>query len=127
MYEQQPDSQLRRDPVQAVTGNFLWPLLVKTWNLTRSKENSGTESYGVPTRQGNYKIFPGNDQLPQQVLCTQCTPRCTSQCTHTSGHRLQTRQIDYNPADRCFQERTQSMFNPEGKSHMLCFQGPHQD
>ena len=20
-----------------------------------------------------------------------------------------------------------SMFNPEGKSHMLCFQGPHQD
>ena len=23
--------------------------------------------------------------------------------------------------------RSQSMFNPEGKSHMLCFQGPHQD
>ena len=66
MYEQQPDPQLRKDSVQAVTGIFLWPLLVKTWNLTRSKENSGTESYGVPIRQGNYKIFPGNDQLPQQ-------------------------------------------------------------
>ena len=69
------------------SGIFLWPLLVKTWNCTRSKENSGTESYGVPTRQGNYEIFPRYDQLPQQVLYTQCT----SQCTHTSGHRLQAR------------------------------------
>ena len=59
MYEQQPDSQLRKDSVQAVPGIFLWPLLVKTQNLTRSKENSGTESYGVPTRQGNDEIFPG--------------------------------------------------------------------
>ena len=41
-----------------------------------------------PTGQGNYEIFPGNDQLPQQV---QCTPHCTPQCTHTSGHRLQAR------------------------------------
>ena len=56
------------------------------------QENSGTESYGVPTRQGNYEIFPGNDQLPQQVLCIQCTPHSTPQCTHTSGHRLQARQ-----------------------------------
>ena len=32
-----------------------------------------------------------------------------------------------NPADGCLQERTWSMFNPEEKSHMLCFQGPHQD
>ena len=32
-----------------------------------------------------------------------------------------------NPVDGCFQERTWSMFNPKGKSHMLCFQGPHQD
>ena len=39
VYEQKPDSQLRKDSVQAVTGIFLWPLLVKTWNLTRSKEN----------------------------------------------------------------------------------------
>ena len=85
VYEQQPDSQLRKDSVQAVPGIFLWPLLVKTWNLTRSKENSGTELYGVPTGQGNYDIFPRNDQLPQHV---QCTPHCTPQCTHTSGHRL---------------------------------------
>ena len=92
VYEQQPDSQLRKDSVQAVPGIFLWPLLVKTQNLTRSKENSGTETYGVPTGQGNYKIFPQNDQLPQQILCTQCTPRCTPQCTHTPGHRLQARQ-----------------------------------
>ena len=84
-------TQLRKDSVQAVTGIFLWPLLVKTQNLTRSKENSGTESYGVPTGQGNYEIFHGYDQLPQQILCTQCTPHCTPQCTHTSGHRLQAR------------------------------------
>ena len=38
-YEQQPDSQLRKDSVQAVPGIFLWPVLVKTWNFTRSKEN----------------------------------------------------------------------------------------
>ena len=56
MYEQQLDSQLKINSVQAVTCIFLWPLLVKTWNLTRSKENSGTESYGVPTGQGNYEI-----------------------------------------------------------------------
>ena len=91
VYEQQPDSQLRKDTVQAVTGIFLWPLLVKTWDHTRSKENSGTGSYGVPTRQGNYEIFPRYDQLPQQIFCTQCTPCCTPQCTHTSGHRLQAR------------------------------------
>ena len=64
-YEQQPDSQLRKDTVQAVTGIFLWTLLVKTWNLTRSQENSGTDSQGVPNRQGNYEIFPRYDQLPQ--------------------------------------------------------------
>ena len=63
----------------------------ETQNLTRSKENSGTELYGVPTRQGNYEIFPGNYQLPQQVLCAQYTPHFTSQCTHTSGQRLQAR------------------------------------
>ena len=39
--------------------------LVKTWNCTRSKENSGTESYGIPTGQENYEIFPRYDQLPQ--------------------------------------------------------------
>ena len=59
------NSQLRKDIVQAVTGIFLWPLLVKTWNHTRSQENSGTESYGVPTGQGNYEIFSRYDQLPQ--------------------------------------------------------------
>ena len=59
-------------------------------SLTRSQENSGTESYGVPIRQGNYEIFPGNDQLPQQVLCTQCTPHCTlSALTHQA--------TDYKP------------------------------
>ena len=41
---------------------------------------------------GNYEIFSGNDQLPQWVLCSQCTPCCTPQCTHTSCHRLQARQ-----------------------------------
>ena len=35
------------------------------------------------------EIFPRYDQLPQQILCTQCTPHSTPQCTHTSGHRLQ--------------------------------------
>ena len=60
--------------------------------ISPSKENSDTESYGVPTRQGNYEIFPRNDQLPQQVLCTQCTPCCSPQCTYTPGHRLQARQ-----------------------------------
>ena len=90
-YEQQPNSQLRKDTVQAVTGIFLWPLLVETWNCIRSQENSGTDSYGVPTRQGNYEIFPRYDQLPQQIFCAQCTPCCIPQCTHTSGHRLQAR------------------------------------
>ena len=77
-----------KDSVQAVPGIFLWPLPVKTWNFTRSKEDSGSQSYGVPTRQGNYEIFPRDDQLPQQVQCTQCTPCSTPQCTHTSGCRL---------------------------------------
>ena len=54
-------------------------------NIPDPNKNSGTESYGVPTGQENYEIFPRNDQLPQQVLCTQCTPCCTPQCTHTSG------------------------------------------
>ena len=31
------------------------------------------------------EIFPRDDQLPQQVQCTQCTPCSTPQCTHTSG------------------------------------------
>ena len=65
VYEQQPDSQLGKDTVQAVTGIFLWTMLVKTWNRTRSQENSSTDSYGVPTGQGNYEIFPRDDQLPQ--------------------------------------------------------------
>ena len=39
--------------------------MVKTWNFTRSKEDPGTESHGVPTGQGNYEIFPRYDQLPQ--------------------------------------------------------------
>ena len=71
--------------------SFYGHCMAKAWNLTRSKENSGTNSYGVPTGQGNYEIFPRYDQLPQQILCTQCTPHCTSQRTHTSGHRLQAR------------------------------------
>ena len=58
------------------------------WSKHGSKEDSGTQSYGVPTRQGNYEIFPRDDQLPQQVQCTQCTPCSTPQCTHTSGYRL---------------------------------------
>ena len=40
--------------VQADTGSFLWPLLVKTWDFTRSKEDTGTETCRVPTRQGNH-------------------------------------------------------------------------
>ena len=47
--------------------------------------------HGVPTGQGNHEIFPRNDQLPQQILCTQCTSCSTPQCTYTSGYRLQAR------------------------------------
>ena len=36
----------------------------KAWNFTRCKEDSGTQSHGVPTGQGNYEIFPRDDQLP---------------------------------------------------------------
>ena len=86
--EQQPDSQLGKDSVQAVPGIFLWPLLVKTRNFTRSKEDRGTQSYGIPTRQGNYEIFSRDGQLPQQVQCTPCS---TPQCTHTSSRGLQTK------------------------------------
>ena len=46
-------------------------------------------SHGVPTRQGNNEIFPRDGELLQQVQCTMCTPLCTTQCTHTSGCRLQ--------------------------------------
>ena len=35
-----------------------------------------------------YEIFPRDDQLPQQVQCTQCTPCSTLLCTHTSSHGL---------------------------------------
>ena len=52
------------------------------------KEDTDTETYGVPAGQGNYEIFPKYDQLPQQILCTQCTPHSTPQCTHTPGYRL---------------------------------------
>ena len=53
------------------------------------EEDTGTETHGVPTGQGNHEIFPRNDQLPQQILCTQYTSCSTLQCTHTSGYRLQ--------------------------------------
>ena len=68
---------------------FLCPLLVKSRDFTRSKEDTGTETHRVPTGQGNCEIFPRYDQLPQQILCTQCTSHSTPQCTHTSGYRLQ--------------------------------------
>ena len=32
------------------------------------------------------EIFPRYDQLPQQVLCAQCTPCSTTQFTHTPGN-----------------------------------------
>ena len=80
------------DTVQTDTGIFLWSHLVKAWHFTRSKEDTGTETYGVPTRQGNHEIFPRYDQLLEQVLCTQCTSCCTPQHTHTSGYRLQARE-----------------------------------
>ena len=51
----------------SVQSIFLRPLLVKTWYFTRSKEDSGTQSFGIPTGQGNYEIFPRGDQLPEQV------------------------------------------------------------
>ena len=41
--------------------SFSWPHLVKAWHFTRSKEDTGTETYGVPTRQGNHEIFPRYD------------------------------------------------------------------
>ena len=31
------------------------------------------------------------------------------------------------PSNGCFQEGTWSLLNPEGESHMLCFQGSHKD
>ena len=34
-------------------------------DFTGSKEDTGTETYGVPAGQGNYEIFPRYDQLPQ--------------------------------------------------------------
>ena len=37
--------------------------LVQSRYFTRSKEDTGSKTYGVPTRQGNYEIFPWNDQL----------------------------------------------------------------
>ena len=63
----------REDTVQTDTGIFLWPHLVEAWHFTRSEEDTGTETYGVPTRQGNHEIFPRYDQLLEQVLCTQHT------------------------------------------------------
>ena len=39
--------------------------VVKAQDFTISKEDTGTETYGVPARQGNYEIFPRYDQLPQ--------------------------------------------------------------
>ena len=44
---------------------FKQTLLVKAWDFTRSKEDTGTKTYGVATRHGNYEIFPRYDQLPQ--------------------------------------------------------------
>ena len=63
-----------------------------TQHFTRSKEDTGTETYGVPTRQGNHEIFPRYDQLLEQVLYTQHTSCSTPQHTHTSGYRLQARE-----------------------------------
>ena len=47
--------------VQTDTGIFLWPHLVEAQDFTRSKEDTGTETYGNPTRQGNHEIFPRYD------------------------------------------------------------------
>ena len=54
------------------------------------QKDRGSESYEIPTRQGNYEIFPRDGELPQPVQCNQSTP-CTPQCTHTPGCRLQTK------------------------------------
>ena len=35
------------------------------WSKHGIVPNSGSDSYGVPTGQGNYEIFPRYDQLPQ--------------------------------------------------------------
>ena len=40
------------------SSNFLWSCLVEEWDFTRSKDYTGTETNGVPTRQGNNEIFP---------------------------------------------------------------------
>ena len=74
------------DPVQTNTGIFLWTCLVGSRNFTRSKEDTGTKTYGVPTRQGNNEIFARYDKLLKQVLCTQCTPYSTTQFTHTPSN-----------------------------------------
>ena len=37
----------------------------QSMGFTISKEDTGTETYGVPTGQGNHEISPRYDQLPQ--------------------------------------------------------------
>ena len=44
-----------------------------------------------PLDKKNNGIFPRDGELPQLVQCTQCTPLCTPQCTHTSDCQLQTK------------------------------------
>ena len=47
------------------------------WSKHGISPDSGTNSNEVPTEQGNYEIFPRHNQIPQQILCTLCTPYCT--------------------------------------------------
>ena len=118
-------------------------------NFTRSKEDSGTQSYGVPIGQGNYEIFPRDDQLPQQVQCTQCTPCSTlSVLTHQAvdyksgkvhfenfnrlkleiSHMKVLPYFDVNAETTLQMDASKKgLFNPEEESHMLCFQGSYQD
>ena len=83
MYEQQPDLTWKRFSLSSPRYLSV-ATAVKTRYFTRSKEDQGTQSYGIP-------IFPRDDQLCQQVQCTQCTPHSTPQHTHTPGHGLQTK------------------------------------
>ena len=44
------ENNLGEDPVQTKTGSFLWTRLVRSRNFTRSQEDTGTKTYGIPTR-----------------------------------------------------------------------------
>ena len=70
--------------------------MVKAWDFTRSKEDTGTKAYGVPTGQGNNEIFP------RCIGCTNVrqTRHDYSQLTELEKAKFQTPAIS-NAARNC--------------------------